>query len=248
MADQKGVFDMFKNLLSAAVLFPVTAFAAVPEALVDLPLNEGDLKAVQDVSPSKAAVRIENPEFISWEEGPQGKALAFANSDGPVKRGRVLVKIPARLDIAKGISFVCSFKTANKFARKRIYPLFRYSDAHQKSNGIFIFCFYHKIYVRTGVDGKQSDLVTNTAKTPLKADTWYRLAITYDGKTLSVWLDGKLAAAKEVQLQKPKKISFAMLGSTGDKYGYGFDGILSQVKIFDRALTPDEVTALQTEE
>ena len=239
---------MFKNLLSAAVLFPVMAFAAAPEALIDLPLNDGDLKAIQDVSQSKAAVRIENPEFISWVEGPQGKALAFANADGPVKRGRVLVKIPAKLNIAKGFSFACSFKTPNKFARKRIYPLFRYSDAHEKSNGIFIFCFYHKIWVRTGVDSKQSDLVTNSAKTPLQASTWYRLVVTYDGKTLSTWLDGKLAATKEVQLQKPKKMSSSMLGSTGDKYGYGFDGVLSQVKIFDRALTPDEVTALQTEE
>ena len=239
---------MFKNLLYSAALFPVMAIAAVPEALIDLPLNDGDLKAIQDVSPSKVAVRIENPEFISWVEGPQGKALAFTNADGPVKRGRVLVKIPAKLDIAKGFSFACTFKTGKEFARKRIYPLFRYSDAHQKSNGIFIFCFYHKIFIRTGADGKQCDLVTNTAKTPLQAETWYRLVVTYNGKTLTTWLDGKLAATQEVQLQNPKKSSFAMLGSTGDKYGYGFDGVLSQVKIFDRALTPDEVTSLQTAE
>ena len=238
---------MFKILLYSAALFPVMAFAA-PEALVDLPLNEGDLKAIQDVSPANAEIKIENPEFISWADGPQGKALSFANADGPVKRGRVLVKMPAQLDIAKGFSFACTFKTGKEFALKRVYPLFRYSDAHEKSSGVFIFCFYHRIYVRTGVDGVQSELSTSTARTPLQADTWYRLVVTYDGTTLSTWLNGQLVASREAQIQKPKINAFAMLGSTADKWGYGFNGLLAQVKIFDRALTPDEVTAIQMEE
>ena len=239
---------MWKNLVCAAVVLNVLTLAAAPEALVDLPLNEGDVKAIQDVTPGKTEVRTINPEFMKWADGPQGKALAFDNADGKVKRGRVEFKIPAQLDITKGFSFVCTFKTGKELVRKRIYPFFRYSDAHEKSNGVYIFCFYNMIFVRTGVDGKQSELRTNTAKTPLKADTWYRLAVTYDGKTMRTYLDGALVAEGEVQLQKPKIHKFAMLGATGDLYGYGFDGALSQVKLFDRALTSDEVTAMQTEE
>jgi len=239
---------MFKCVFYSVVLLAVSTLFAMQEPLVELPLNEGDLKAIQDVSSTNATIRIENPEFLSWVDGPSGKAVAFANADGKVKRGRILVKMPATLNISKGFSFTCSFKTGKELLTKRIYPFFRFSDAHQKSNGVFIFCFYRMIYVRTGVDGKQDDMTTNASKTPLKADTWYRLAVTYDGKTLSTYLDGKLAASKEVQLQMPKKNSFAMFGSTGDIYGYGFDGVLSQVKIFDRALSSDEVTAMQAEE
>ena len=239
---------MGKNLVCAVLLLNVLTLAAAPEALVDLPLNEGDLKAIQDAAPAKTAVKLENPEFLVWADGPQGKALAFNNADGKVKRGRVMFKIPAQLDVAKGFSFACTFKTGKELLPKRIYPLLRYADAHQKSNGVFIFCFYRMIFVRTGVDGKQYEVRTNAAKTPLKADTWYRLVVTHDGTAVRIYVNGTLAAAGEAPTQKPKIHSFGMLGSTGDIYGYGFDGVLSQVKLFDRALTADEVTAMQTEE
>lgn len=238
---------MFKKLFCPAVLFPVMAFASIPEALVDLPLNEGDLKAIQDVSPAKAAVKIANPEFISWVDGPQGKALAFSNADGRVKRGCVLVKIPARLDIAKGVSFACTFRTGKQFAPRRIYPLFRYADGHEKTAGIFIFCSWNMVWARIGSSGKHTDVRTKTTMESIKPDTWYRLVVTSDGKTVAIYLNGKLAASGKATPQKPKT-PYLQIGSTGDIYGYGFNGVISQVKVFDRALNAEEITAMQQED
>ena len=240
---------MLKKFLSSAVVLSAFAVsAALPPAVVDMPLDEGDVNKITNTAPTKVRVRIANPEFLQWVEGADGQALQFNNADGKVKRGQVAFQMPAKLDISKGFSWVYTFKTSKDFAKKRINLLFRYADGHERSKGILIFCFYEMLYLRAGGDGKQNDMITNTAVTPIKPDSWYRVVMTYDGKTAKTYVNGKLAATQDMQIVKPVQHSYAMIGSSGDIYGYGFSGIITQVKIFDRALTDAEVTELQAAE
>jgi hypothetical protein len=237
-----------KFLTGAVVLGSFAVSAAIPQAALDLPLDEGDLKKIADTTPGKARVNVFNPEFLQWVEGADGQALQFNNAFGKVKRGQVAVKWPAKVDVSKAFTVSYTFKTAKDFPKKQVQALFRYADGHERSKGILIFCFYEMLYLRAGGDGKQFDLTTNTAVTPIKPDTWYRAVMTYDGKTARTYINGKLAVSKDMVIMKPVQHSYLLIGSSGDIYGYGFKGIIGQVKVFDRALTDAEVTELQTAE
>ena len=199
-------------------------------------------------APGKAKVNVVYPELMQWVEGADGQALQFSSPAGKVKRGRIMVKMPASVDISKAFSIAYTFKTSKDFAKKRVHALFRFADGHERSKGILIFCFYDMLYLRAGGDGKQADMTTNTAVTPIKADTWYKAVMTYDGKTAKTYVNGKLAASMDMKVQKPEQHSYLWIGASGDEYGYGFCGIISQFKLFDRALTEAEVTELQAAE
>lgn len=240
---------MLKKFLgSAAILTAFAVSAAIPQPALDLPLDEGDFKAIADVSGGKANIMVQNTEFLQWVEGANGKALFFNNADGKVKRGRIMAKMPASVDVSKAFSVSLTFKTGKEFISRRVYSLVRYSDGHERSKGILIFCFYKMLYLRAGGDGKQFDARTNTAITPLKADSWYKAVITYDGKTAKIYINGKLAGSQDMVIQKPVQSSYVLIGSTADTFGWGFNGIIGQVKVFDRALTDAEVTELQAAE
>ena len=219
------------------------------DAVIDLPLNEGDNAAVRDNSAAANPVQIKNPQFLHWVDGADGQVLEFKNADGNTARGSVNVRMPTGFDLTKGFSFVATIKTGKDFAKKRIYPVFRFSDAMARGKGVFIFCNWNMLWVRMGaIDGKHVDLQSSTSQVSILPDSWYRLVVTYDGKTAKIYINGILAAAKDVSLQNPAIHRYLLIGSTGDGPGYGFDGIIAQVKVYSRALSENEITALQSGE
>lgn len=238
---------MWKKLVCAATLLNVMVLVAAPAALIELPLDEGDFAKIADASAGKNPVQVLNQEFLKWTPGPQGQALEFNNADGKSLRGVVRVKMPATLDVTAGWTFSCVFKTGNDFIKKRIYPLMYFADGPSKKPGVFIFCSWNTIWVRCGKDGAHTDIRSKSSGESIKPDTWYRLVVTFDGKIVTVYQNGKVAASGEALPQKPKTPQLK-IGSTGDGYGYGWNGVIAQVKVFDRALTPEEVTALQQED
>ena len=54
--------------------------------------------------------------------------------------------------------------------------------------------------------------------------------------------------AVEASVKQPQSYNHICIGSTGDGYGYGFEGIITNVKVFDRALTVEDITSLHMEE
>ena len=221
---------------------------AMPPALVELPLNEGDFNAVADSSARKNDVQIFHPEYLKWVPGPHGQAIEFNNPDGNHERGMVQVKTPQGFDVTKGFSFTCTFKPGANFIKRRIYPLFRFADGGFKGNGVLIFCTWNMLWARLGVDDKYIDAITNVSDESILPNHWYHLAVTFDGKTVSTYLNGRLAASKEASVKQPQSYNHICIGSTGDGYGYGFEGIITNVKVFDRALTVEDITSLHMEE
>ncbi|MBQ6596437.1 MAG: LamG domain-containing protein [Lentisphaeria bacterium] len=238
---------MWKKVICTAAMLNAMVLVAAPEAVAELPLDEGDFAKIADVSAGKNQVQVLNREFLKWTQGPQGQALEFNNADGKSKRGAVRVKMPPALDITAGWSLSCVFKTGKDFVKKRIYPLMYFADGPAKKPGIFVFCSWNTIWTRCGTNGAHTDIRSKSSAESIKADTWYRLVVTFDGKTVRVYQNGKLAAAGEAVLQKPRT-ALLKIGSTGDGYGYGWNGVISQVKVFNRVLTAEEVTALQQED
>ena len=73
-------------------------------------------------------------------------------------------------------------------------------------------------------------------------DKWHHLAMTYNGKTLRVYCDGKMCAEKAVGKPRVSVKGILMLGERADKRG-GFllPGLLDEVRIYNRALTAEEI-------
>lgn len=80
--------------------------------------------------------------------------------------------------------------------------------------------------------------------TPLEANTWYHFAMTYDGSALRWYLDGQ----QEGEVLKPPitapgtaKMVMANNRMTGAN-DRGFYGVLDELRIWNRALAPNELT------
>ena len=75
----------------------------------------------------------------------------------------------------------------------------------------------------------------------IQTDTWYHIIYTYDGTNGSEYLNGNLVVGP---LPFTLGVSGNLTFGSYDQWSGFFDGSLDDVAIFNRVLTPDEITAL----
>jgi len=231
-------------LVAAAGFLPLFAV----EPIISLPLNEGDLSLIKDHGKSNAKIVVENPQFLKWSDGPDGKALEFRNPDGNSKRGNISVKMPASFDMSKGFSMAFTVKTNKDFARKRIHTICRFADGVFRAKGMNVFLYWDMVYFRMSDNANEfHNISSNTSVKKITADNWYNILVTFDGKTARIYCDWQLAAEGALKVANPDKTGYLMLGSSGDGAGYGFNGIICNVNIYDRALTANEISEIAAE-
>ncbi|MBI5549521.1 MAG: hypothetical protein HY901_37015, partial [Deltaproteobacteria bacterium] len=83
---------------------------------------------------------------------------------------------------------------------------------------------------------------------PLSADTWYQLAATYDGETLKAYKLGQLVSSNEA-MSGPADNDAAhplMIGRHSIQPSF-LSGAIDETRIYDRALTDEEILALYHE-
>jgi len=79
--------------------------------------------------------------------------------------------------------------------------------------------------------------------TSLSAKTWYHLVLTYDGVTARAYLDGimEVSSAESPPTDSGTELIVMGSGATDGKFD---DGTVDEVRIYNRALTADEVKRL----
>jgi hypothetical protein len=91
-----------------------------------------------------------------------------------------------------------------------------------------------------------ADMRPGVAKTPAAPDVWHHLAFTFDkaADTQAVYLDGVLIGTDTI----PDNLDVALNGKViigdFDVYTQIFNGLLDEVRIYDRVLSPDEIAWL----
>ena len=79
------------------------------------------------------------------------------------------------------------------------------------------------------------------ANKPLPTGRWVHLAGTFDGKTMRIYIDGEECGV----MDRPGPIhpteSPLCLGNYAQKHAAHFAGLLDEVKLYDRALSAEEV-------
>ena len=76
----------------------------------------------------------------------------------------------------------------------------------------------------------------------VRPDAWHHLAFTYDGRDLRVYLDGQPAATRKIDKPRRPGRGGLAIGKREDDHSH-FRGAIDEVFVYNRALTPAEVTA-----
>lgn len=91
----------------------------------------------------------------------------------------------------------------------------------------------------------QSSIADVDALIPLETDTFYHVAVTYDGELLALYLNGKLHNYKALSGPiRTTSYPFLMGQMLPGDSQYNFKGVIDEVYLYDYALVPDSVEAL----
>ena len=97
---------------------------------------------------------------------------------------------------------------------------------------------------RLKTDGVTTTLIAGNGGLP--EDTWVHAAAVYDGSTMKLFLDGISVGStpKSGNLSTNAGVSVWIGGNPPDAFAKPWDGLVDEVRIYDRALTVGEILAL----
>ena len=82
-----------------------------------------------------------------------------------------------------------------------------------------------------------------TSVTGLEVNKWYHLAATYDGSKVKIYINGNLDVEAAQTATPANNAEPLTIGQRNDGDMY-FQGMIDEVEIFNRALTPDEIRSI----
>ncbi|MGM9550824.1 MAG: stalk domain-containing protein [Clostridia bacterium] len=100
-----------------------------------------------------------------------------------------------------------------------------------------------KFATKTLATGKEQEILTNTV---IESNKWYHIAVTLSGDTGIIYINGEEAGRSETITSNPSDLGFTSANYIGksqwnDPY---FDGIIDDFRVYNRALTADEIKDL----
>jgi hypothetical protein len=79
---------------------------------------------------------------------------------------------------------------------------------------------------------------------PLPAKTWSHLAMTYDGTSQRLYVNGVQVGSRKFSGSLPTASNPLRIGNNGILKGRAFDGRIDEVRIYDRALSHGEIAPM----
>lgn len=78
----------------------------------------------------------------------------------------------------------------------------------------------------------------------LEAGQWYHFAVTNTGRSFKLYLDGGLVASGELDVDTPSGTDFKIGRHVGAPEYNRVDGMVDEVSVYDRALSPSEIQSI----
>ena len=137
-----------------------------------------------------------------------------------------------------------AFIPANAKVSERTFPWLVCKNAHEGADGNYgIVLLRERLQARLNSGGKGGAVVVDARPGMMRVDAWNHLALAYDGRTLRFYVNGDRAGEQAVERpRKPVRGALAFgrrQDNCGD--GYRFRGVLDEIRLYDRALTDEEV-------
>jgi hypothetical protein len=85
--------------------------------------------------------------------------------------------------------------------------------------------------------------VANTISAQLKLDEWQHIAATFDGKRMTLWINGRQAASRESTVKTYETSGLFAMDTKPAPGVPKFKGLLDNVRVYNRALTEQEIAA-----
>lgn len=106
--------------------------------------------------------------------------------------------------------------------------------------------------LRVGADNKVYTYVVNgqtsqqaVSATSLSANTWYDIVSTFDNNgILRVYINGALSGSNTVSLNSMPSSTTLKIGARGNDLGSPFNGMIADVQVYNKSLTPQQVGQL----
>ena len=198
------------------------------------------------------------PGLVAWWSFDEDADCPVA-SDGAGNRLGGILRDAARADGRRGKALVCAGGCVTVPENSRLFPTnsltvecWVKSDVAGQTDKWFVNGVFGGGFTgyRMGlVGGKPCFQVPLTAwshslsaASALPLGQWTHLAGTFDGCTLRIYVDG--VESGKLERPGPMKPNTAplCLGNFAEKHAAHFTGLLDEVKVYDRALTPAEVS------
>jgi|GEM_PF-6614926 len=197
--------------------------------------DEGSGSTVADSSGHSISGTIRNFNENQWVDGKYGKALSFnvANyvdfGDVNSLEGLPAETITAWIKINDFSGSLSEFHTIVSKGRGEHLDLFVLQNGH-------VLGFVER--------GKQSNPMPLNGQTILEQGKWYFVASVYDGSKISLYVNGNLDGSTQAQLGETiNNEKEFQIGKSNTDNSY-FNGVIDEVRIYNRALSADEIQKL----
>lgn len=219
-------------MVTSAVVSMSLSFAfALENQLVGYwPFDEGK-GSPKDASGNDNHGKIEGEP--KWVDGKFGKALEFDGKDD-----HIVVKDHPTLDLTKNLTIMAWFMPKAVITQRRMMS---------KNNSIFVMFDFGDPNTIDLLVKPNNDFVESKTS-DWKVDQWYHFAGTYDGKSLRIYVNGKLEGEKKYGGGIAPSDLDLWIG--GDDYGRPtdhFPGIIDEVRIYKHALNGDQIQQVKEE-
>lgn len=202
---------------TASQRFNVTA-SEFPNLYLYLPFDEGCLDA------SGKNMTIESGEGILFEKSIYGKSIRFNNTGS---RG-ISAKHNSYLDGLDEITIAFFAKKDKKDTAATVLHKHIVYSVNLTANG-----FAGSIYTTDGTKKFSAAKIVND-------NNWHHYAITYDGSNIITYLDGKECSRTELTGRIKRDASRDIVIGR-NPWGNSFEGLMDEIRIYDRALSKDEI-------
>ena len=164
--------------------------------------------------------------------GKLGQALSFNGSGNYVNCGN-----DASLNITGAITIEAWVKlTSNTFQ-----PIVSKYEETLSQESYSFGLSGNKLQTRVSPNGSTPYIFTGVAT--LNNNQWYHLVMTYDGSNIKQYYDGNLDKTDAYSLSLYTSSSTVQIGRWGLTPTMFFNGLIDDVRIYNRALSPSEITA-----
>ena len=99
------------------------------------------------------------------------------------------------------------------------------------------------LQAKLNIGGGRDNRFTVEAREPLAVEAWSHLAMTYDGDSFRLFVNGKPAGEKQVGRQRKPGTRGLAFGRRQDNFGdgYHFRGEIDEIRLYDRALSAGQI-------
>ena len=147
---------------------------------------------------------------------------------------------PEQFTLEMWVYVPSDFATATK-----AMPWLVCKNFHEQADGNYGVTISPRGVLQAGLNigGGRDNRFTVEAREPLAVEAWSHLAMTYDGDTLRLFVNGKPAGEKKVGRQRRPGSRGLAFGRRQDNSGdgYHFRGAIDEIRLYDRALSAEQI-------